>query len=376
MQRLSEPLILEFFDRARAHISLACGRRATNLRSKMNPRYVRGVLESDAALAFTLTGLILAIPAAMLPLVSVSRFGSEHTGLLFCGVRALWNEDMPTLGVWVLICGGVAPALLLVALGGLLISERLGRRLPSLGLLEKVAAAVAEWTMPEVQVLAVLVAVVKIGSVVHIAIGPGLWCYTGMSMAILLAWRSFHARSDAAHSVPLSKERLRPNGQSLSLPAALGLSAVLMLVPANLLPVIRTTLGPTRDDTIYTGILSLFDRGLWGIGIIVFAASIMVPILKLVGLTFLLLAARRGAGRHLPHLRRLYAVMNFIGRWSMLDVFLVAFLSGVIQFGAFASVQPRPGIIAFAVAVVLTMLATRAFDPRLLEHTHGTECQS
>jgi paraquat-inducible protein A len=230
--------------------------------------------------------------------------------------------------------------------------------------------------MPEVQVLAVLVAVVKIGSVVHIAIGPGLWCYAGMSMAILLALRSFHSHSDAANNVLLSNEPLRANGRSLSLPAALGLSAVLMLVPANLLPVIRTTLGQTRDDTIYTGILSLFDRGLWGIGIIVFAASIMVPILKLVGLIFLLLAARGGAGRHLPHLQRLYAVMNFIGRWSMLDVFLVAFLSGVIQFGAFASVQPRPGIIAFAVAVVLTMLATRAFDPRLLEHRQGTECQS
>jgi paraquat-inducible protein A len=320
--------------------------------------------------------LILAVPAATLPLVSVSRFGSEHTGLLFSGVRALWNGGMPTLGVWVLICGGVAPALLLVALGGLLISERLGWRLPGLTLLEGIAAAVAEWTMPEVQVLAVLVAVVKIGSVVHIAIGPGLWCYAGMSMAILLALRSFHSHSDAANNVLLSNEPLRANGRSLSLPAALGLSAVLMLVPANLLPVIRTTLGQTRDDTIYTGILSLFDRGLWGIGIIVFAASIMVPILKLVGLIFLLLAARGGAGRHLPHLQRLYAVMNFIGRWSMLDVFLVAFLSGVIQFGAFASVQPRPGIIAFAVAVVLTMLATRAFDPRLLEHRQGTECQS
>jgi paraquat-inducible protein A len=99
----------------------------------------------------------------------------------------------------------------------------------------------------------------------------------------------------------------------------------------------------------------------------------LVPVLKLVGLTFLLLATRRGPGEHLQRLRRLYAVMNFIGRWSMLDVFLVAFLAGVIQFGTFAAVQPRPGIIAFAVAVVLTMLATRAFDPRWLERGERTE---
>jgi len=376
MQRFSETFIRGFSDWARKPVFLAVRKRAADGHGDVTLANSRGILNTDAALAFALTGLILAVPAATLPLVSVSRFGSEHTGLLFSGVRALWNEGMPTLGVWVLICGGVAPTLLLVALGGLLMSERFGWRLPGLTLLDKVAAAVAEWTMPEVQVLAVLVAVVKIGSVVHIAIGPGLWCYAGMSTAILMAWRSFHARAAATHSALLSHQRFRPNGRSLSWPAALGLSALIMLVPANLLPVIRTTLGQTRDDTIYTGILSLFDRGLWGIGVIVFAASIMVPMLKLVGLAFLLLAARKGPGKHLRQLRRLYGVMSFIGRWSMLDVFLVAFLSGVIQFGTFASVQPRPGIIAFAVAVVLTMLATRAFDPRLLERNHGTECQS
>jgi len=322
----------------------------------------------DAALAFTLTGLVLAIPAAMLPLVTVSRFGSERTGLLFSGVRALWNDGMPTLGAWVFICGSLTPVLLLTIMGGQLVFERSGWHSPGLPMLQGIAALVAEWTMPEVQVLAVLVAVAKIGSLVHIAIGPGLWCYAGMSLAILLALRNLHARPHPAAVAPDDG-----GGRNFSLPAALGLSAVVMLVPANLLPVIRTTIGQTRDDTIYTGIVSLFDRGLWGIGLIVFAASILVPFLKLVGLSFLLFAARRCPGEHAPHFLRLYAVMNFIGRWSMLDVFLVAFLSGIIQFGAFAAVLPRPGIIAFAMAVVLTMLATRAFDPRWLEHDQAKE---
>jgi uncharacterized paraquat-inducible protein A len=116
MQRFSKTLIRGFYDWSRNHASLAAGRRMFFGQSENALTDGCDTWHRDAALAFALTGLILAVPAATLPLVSVSRFGSEHTGLLFSGVRALWNGGMPTLGVWVLICGGVAPALLLVAL--------------------------------------------------------------------------------------------------------------------------------------------------------------------------------------------------------------------------------------------------------------------
>ena len=148
--------------------------------------------------------------------------------------------------------------------------------------------------------------------------------------------------------------------------AAYALGAAVMLVPANVLPVIRTSAsGETRTDTIFSSIVGLCEQGLWVIGAIVFTASILVPFLKLVGLGWLLLAARRGPRGHARSLTRLYAALDFIGRWSMLDVFLVAFLTGVVQFGPLATVEPRSGIIAFATAVVLTMLATHAFDPRV-----------
>jgi paraquat-inducible protein A len=105
---------------------------------------------------------------------------------------------------------------------------------------------------------------------------------------------------------------------------------------------------------------------LWAISAIVFIASILIPLLKLVGLTCLLIAAHRRSSPYRRGLTRLYAVLHYIGRWSMLDVFLVAFLAGAVQFGVLATIEPRSGIMAFAAAVVLTMLATDAFDPRLL----------
>ncbi|HUR58856.1 MAG TPA: paraquat-inducible protein A [Opitutaceae bacterium] len=153
----------------------------------------------------------------------------------------------------------------------------------------------------------------------------------------------------------------------LAQPTALALAALFMFVPANVLPILDTsTPGSVRTDTIFSGVVGLCEDGNWGIGAIVFAASILIPLLKLVGLAVLLWVARRGPPASPRRLTRLYAVLDVIGRWSMLDVFLVAFLAGLVQFGAFASVQPRSGIIAFAAVVVLTVMATDAFDPRWL----------
>jgi paraquat-inducible protein A len=152
--------------------------------------------------------------------------------------------------------------------------------------------------------------------------------------------------------------------------AALALAGLLMLVPANVLPVLSIDLlGQTRTDTIFSGVQSLYRDGLWGIALIVFTASILVPLLKLASLGLLLSAGHRKSTAHRRRLTRLYAFVKFIGRWSMLDVFLVAFLAGAVQFGALASVRPEPGVLAFAAAVVLTIFATETFDSRVLWDT-------
>ena len=153
----------------------------------------------------------------------------------------------------------------------------------------------------------------------------------------------------------------------LSRAAALAFAAAVMLVPANVLPVLSTnTGGLARTDTIMSGIVSLWDDGMWAIAAIVFAASILIPLFKLVGLTWLLVAVRRRTTHRRRGLTQLYHILNLIGRWSMLDVFLVAFLAGAVQFGALATIEPHAGIVAFAAAVVLTVLATDAFEPKLL----------
>jgi paraquat-inducible protein A len=160
---------------------------------------------------------------------------------------------------------------------------------------------------------------------------------------------------------------LRTRFRSNTNAAALALAAAAMLVPAQLFPVLSTeSSGSNRTDTIFSGAVQLWKQGLWSIALIVFAASILIPVLKLAGLAWLLLKSRDGARRDPRRLTRIYAALDFIGRWSMLDVFLAAFLTGLVQFGEFSTVEPRIGIVAFAAAVVLTVLATQAYDPRVL----------
>lgn len=156
-------------------------------------------------------------------------------------------------------------------------------------------------------------------------------------------------------------------GKSQRRAAAFATAAAVMLVPANIIPVLSIEIpGRSRTDTIFSGIVGLCQEGSWAVAAIVFTASILVPLLKIAGITTLLLAARRRSTRHRRAMVRMYAMLRSIGRWSMLDVFLVAFLCGAVRFGIIAKVQPGTGIIAFAAAVVLTMLATDAFDPRVL----------
>lgn len=157
----------------------------------------------------------------------------------------------------------------------------------------------------------------------------------------------------------------KPN--SLARSWAYLIAAYALYLPANLLPIMVTrSLFEVQRDTIMSGVVYLWTSGSWGIATVVFTASIAVPLLKMLSLTFLLIDVQWGGkGDPMPRIK-LYRVLEFIGRWSMLDVFVVAILVALVQAQSLASIQPAPGILAFAAVVVLSMLATMAFDPRLI----------
>jgi len=148
---------------------------------------------------------------------------------------------------------------------------------------------------------------------------------------------------------------------------ALLITAIILYIPALALPIMTvTSFGRQSQDTILSGIIYLFADGLWFIGSVVFVASILVPILKLLTLAYLLWSVRQNHQAHQQIRQRLFKLTEFIGRWSMIDVFVITLLVALVQFGIIMSIRPEPAALAFAAVVILTMIAVETFDPRLL----------
>ncbi|MDD8022863.1 MAG: paraquat-inducible protein A [Paracoccaceae bacterium] len=145
------------------------------------------------------------------------------------------------------------------------------------------------------------------------------------------------------------------------------LAGLIFYIPANLYPMLRTaTLGGHQQNTILGGVVELLAHHNYLVAGVVFFASLVIPVAKFFAIAYLALSVghERRAGSH-PHLH-LYEVVEFIGRWSMIDVFVVAILSALVQLGAVASIHPGPAAASFALSVAFTMLSAQSFDPRLI----------
>ncbi|ANI54326.1 paraquat-inducible protein A [Pseudomonas sp. DR 5-09] len=144
-------------------------------------------------------------------------------------------------------------------------------------------------------------------------------------------------------------------------------AALAFYVPANLLPVMNTTLlGSGADSTIMSGVLEFWEHGAWDIAVIIFVASIAVPGVKFVALTLLLVTVQRDSHWARKERSKLYRFVELIGYWSMLDVLVVALVAALVKFQALGDIEPRVGILFFGLVVVFTMLSAMSFDPRLI----------
>jgi paraquat-inducible protein A len=155
--------------------------------------------------------------------------------------------------------------------------------------------------------------------------------------------------------------------RSLEVTAALSFAALVLYVPANIYPIMKMHLyGGYSESTVWDGIVMLMKNDQWAVAVIVFLASMVIPLVKLAGLFSLVVTARMGWGRRLRNRTQLYKFIDAIGPWAMLDVFLLAVLVSVVKLSTWAKILPGPGLIAFTAVVVLTMLASAAFDPKLI----------
>jgi paraquat-inducible protein A len=145
------------------------------------------------------------------------------------------------------------------------------------------------------------------------------------------------------------------------------IASTILYLPANLYPVLTVVrFGTGEPSTILQGVKELLTAGEWPLALLVFFASVTVPVLKIAGLILLLFTTAARTRTHPRERTLLYRIVDAVGRWSMIDIFMASILVALVQFGVIVTITPGPGALAFAAVVIMTMLAARAFDPRLI----------
>ncbi len=154
---------------------------------------------------------------------------------------------------------------------------------------------------------------------------------------------------------------------SLARTWALVITAAMLYLPANIYPVMTvTSLGKSQSDTIMSGAIYLLQHGMWPLALVVFVASVMVPLLKLAALSGLLISVQRGSSWRPRDRTRLYRITEVVGPWSMVDIYVVTILVALVSLGQLASIEAGLGAVFFGAVVILTLLAAQSFDPRLI----------
>lgn len=379
-----------------------CGRCSALLRRRQRDSL-------GTTLALNVTGLVLFAVVMAYPFMGFQLLGqTRHVALEDLPIaferQGMWQLALVVLGTTV-----IAPLLKLLLTVGVIVGLRTGMAPSTLATMARLRHHLTPWAMVEVFLIGVLVAYSRLAVTATVLVGPGLYALGGLMLVMVAAdaWLDEHALweaigrarrtpapmgsgpligcdicgrvSRAPPGAPCRRcnselEVRKPN--SLVRSWAFLLSAAVLYVPANLFPILTLIrFGSGHPSTILGGVQELIEYRMWPLALLVFTASIMVPVLKLVGITTLLLSTQRRAGWRLRDRTRLYRIVDAIGRWSMIDVFMLSVLVGLVRMQLLASVTPGVGAICFAGVVILTMLASLSFDPRLMWDVAGqTAC--
>lgn len=370
---------------------LVCGRCDTEL-ERTSGRSL------DAALACATATFLLLIPANLLPFLTTSTLGVSRQSRLLSSAHAMWTEGWPLLGVVIGLFVVVLPILRFGLLTLVLGSLRLGRRPAWQGRAFRAANALQTWAMPDVFLLGLWIAYARLSATIFTVVGPGGQCFIlGGVMALCTratldkaaVWRAIapdravQAIADAVSCpacelvlpgefkgarCPRCRERVHARTRnSLVRAAALTLGGLIFYLPANLYPMATLPVGLKPESyTVLQGVGDLARAKLVGLALLVFTASFAIPILKLCGMSVVILSVLRRSGRGLKLKTRLYTVIDEIGRWSMVDPFVIACFVPVTGYNALLYGRAEPAAPCFTAVVILTILAARQFDPRLI----------
>lgn len=359
--------------------------------------YRTGRFSAEQWLALTWATLIVFAVAQAFPIARLSIQGIDISVTYWQALRLSWDRGYFGVSIMTGLAGFWFPLMRIALTLGALHAIVSRKPLPDLSGPLRVMAWLSPWSMASVLVLGMLVAFVKLAGLAQVQVEPGLIAF--FALIFLLAglarwdapalWRLAEDRGKVPPSGGLGagascevcglvqpppsggrcarcNSRLAQAGEDHRGEVwALGLAAVIFYIPANVLPVMRVqTLLGSSEHTILGGVRELWQMGSWDLAVIVFVASVLVPVTKLLSLAFLLLHSGHGSVHERRRRTRLYEIVERIGPWSMLDVFVVVLLAALANFPGLSQILIGPAALSFGMVVVLTMLATLRYDPR------------
>ena len=352
----------------------------------------------DAALACASATFLLLWPANFLPFLTTTVLGVSRQSRLGSSAAAMAQDGWPALALVILLFVVLLPFVRFGLLTAVLGALRVGRRPAWAGPAFRWANALQPWAMPDVFLLGLWVAYARLSATIPTFVGAGALCFIGAGVLSLLTraaldkaaiWRRIAPEAAAPHGeqavtcpacdlvLPVEAEgapcpRCRAvvharKPSALMRGAALTLAGLVLYLPANLYPIATLPIGltPTRY-TVLEGVKDLVQSGLLGLAALVFTASFAIPFLKLAGMGVCVAAVLRPSNKHLVFKTRVYRLVEEIGRWSMVDPFVIACFVPVTRYNSLLYGRAETAAPFFAGVVVLTMIAADRFDPRLM----------
>lgn len=365
----------------------------------------------DKACAYAFSALVFLLLSLPFPFLAFQSQGREQQVSLLQSGYDLVLLGFPVLALLLTLFILFIPALLLSCYLAVLLPLRGGYAFSWMYRLTRFLFTLHPWGMAEVFLIGVLVSLVKIAGMADLVIGMSFWAYvlfaffltlTITSVDKLQLWQALDRGAKIKRAFPSSLQASQPSSAltqglqschhcallhhqqqsycdrcggklharmpfSLQKTWAYLITGVLLYFPANLYPIMHTTLlGSDEPSTILGGVFALWQHGSYPIALVIFFASIVIPIGKMLVLFWLALTVQSGQQHRIEERVWMYRITELIGRWSMIDVFVVAVLVALVQLGGLINVQPGLATVAFAGVVILTMLSAMSFDPRLI----------
>ncbi len=373
-------------------------------------RRCEGILEQTAgrsitaAFALSLATFLMLIPAYALPFLSFSKLGFSAETRLGSGVVTLFQQRELLLAFGVLLFGILLPLTRFGLLSASLGAVRFGHRPYWLPQAFRWATALDLWAMPDVFLLACIVGYNRLGPYLPLHIHAGGYCFLAAALLSMITHASLDRRT-VWRAIPVERPQVSPGGPHLCcltcdllLPmeldgrrcsrcrsrvharkpdamirtAALVIAGYLFYLPANVFPMSTMVwFGGREGHTVFWGIMKLVQASLLPLAALIFFTSIMLPVLKLLGMTWCLLSVRRRSRRHLVTKTKVYRLLDDMGRWSNMDPFTVSIFAPLVQFQPIVSIHASVGSTFFFSVVTLSMLASHWFDPRLMWDAAG-----